>query len=271
MARKRPATPDYSHLSRQLHEILVTLSSIPTPIKNINTLDAFHPVKPLGNNKWRIDPTYPTNPILQDPHVILGRIKMLKPAFPSSPQRPPVLELKFAREGNLVASLTFAAYYPAYILLKEFIDGHDRVWVSDDAIETDEGILISTGQHELDRLLTRKYTAEELAWELPSNYKRLVAQIKGISFKQQSNDDTPDDPVPPQTKPKGDKPKPKSKPVRSGDAITIAQLAEELGILPRDARAILRKSNTPKPDAGWEWEPTQAETIRELLKKGKKR
>ena len=50
--------------------------------------------------------------------------------------------------------------------------------------------------------------------------------------------------------------------------ITVATIAESLNILPREARARLRKASVPKPDSGWMWSEAEAEEIKELIADG---
>lgn len=47
--------------------------------------------------------------------------------------------------------------------------------------------------------------------------------------------------------------------------ITVATIAESLNILPREARARLRKAKVTKPDAGWIWPLGEADEIKALI------
>jgi hypothetical protein len=49
--------------------------------------------------------------------------------------------------------------------------------------------------------------------------------------------------------------------------ITVQSIAEELKMLPRDARAALRAAKEPKPEIGWAGDETWAAHIREVLSK----
>lgn len=205
---------------------------------------------------------------------------MLKPAFPSSPQRPPILELKFIREGHLVASLNFAEYYAAKAMLDQFIQGHDFLWQSDDVITTDEEITIASGSHELDRLITRKYTKEELEWELPSNYKRLVAQIKGLTFIPTQvgpdidvKEDAGEQPSrgKRERKSREDRSQPTKRAPKDSSLVQLADIASAINLDAKEARNILRKHAT-KPDHGaWAWPNDEVDTIKALLTKNRKK
>lgn len=281
MGRRRPRAPSYSLVPpvEQLWDLFTALSCIPTEIKSLKSIDASHIVIPLGNNRWRIDKdkSQAIERQLYDPHILLWRIKMLKPAFPSSPQRPPIVELKFAREGHLVASLNFAEYYPAYVMLQQFLTPNQDnfKWHSDDAILTDEGILISTGGHELDRLMTRKYSKEELDWELPNNYHRLVAQIKGLTFiptqVSEPVEQRHDDEKPSKRKSREDRPAPSPRKPKDSSLIDLATIASAINLDAKEARNILRKHAT-KPDHGaWAWPTDEVDTIKALLTKNRKK
>lgn len=279
MARRRRRTPEYQNVPPvdQLWDLFTTLSCLPTEIKSLKSLDASHIVIPLGNCRWRIDkdPAQAIARNIYDTHTLLWRIKMLKPAFPSSPQRPPILELKFIREGHLVASLNFAEYYAAYAMLQEFIHRHDYMWQSDDVITTDEEITIASNAHELDRLITRKYTKEELEWELPSNYKRLVAQIKGLTFvptqtTEPIERDTPE-PSPSKRKSREDRSQPTKRTPKDSSLVQLADIASAINLDAKEARNILRKHAT-KPDHGaWAWPSDEVEAIKTLLTKNRKK
>lgn len=52
---------------------------------------------------------------------------------------------------------------------------------------------------------------------------------------------------------------------RSG-LVSIGDIAEELKVLPRDARAALRSLKIEKPDAGWAWPDDEAQKIKKRLK-----
>ena len=51
-------------------------------------------------------------------------------------------------------------------------------------------------------------------------------------------------------------------------SITVAMIAESLSILPREARARLRKAKVSKPDNGWVWPEADADEIKSLIAKG---
>lgn len=61
--------------------------------------------------------------------------------------------------------------------------------------------------------------------------------------------------------------KPRTKPVPGGTGRTAADVAQELGMHPRDVRAILRKNKEPKP---YQWEGNEYARIFDMVKKGKK-
>lgn len=48
---------------------------------------------------------------------------------------------------------------------------------------------------------------------------------------------------------------------KSTDGVSLAQICTSLKIDPKEARAALRKTNYPKPGAGWEWDKSQADKI----------
>ena len=50
--------------------------------------------------------------------------------------------------------------------------------------------------------------------------------------------------------------------------VTVAMIAESLSIVPREARARLRKAGVPKPDLGWMWSTDDAPAIKELIANG---
>jgi len=53
--------------------------------------------------------------------------------------------------------------------------------------------------------------------------------------------------------------------------VTVAGIAKEYGLIPREARALLRAAKLPKPKGGWAYDAKDAalEKVREVLKAGK--
>ena len=59
------------------------------------------------------------------------------------------------------------------------------------------------------------------------------------------------------------------KPAGNGDTVTVAELAVELGILPKSLRSKLRKAGYKKQGSNWEWkkDSTELKEIKEKFKK----
>ncbi len=61
------------------------------------------------------------------------------------------------------------------------------------------------------------------------------------------------------------KTKTRAQPVSKDGLVTIAEICNELGMNPRDARKILR-NKVEKPDAGWAWPKSEVASIKKMLK-----
>lgn len=63
----------------------------------------------------------------------------------------------------------------------------------------------------------------------------------------------------------------RAKKVSREGLITVASIAEEYGLIPREARGLLRSAKLPKPSCGWAYEAKDPalDKVREVLKAGK--
>lgn len=191
----------------------------------------------------------------------------LEEAFPSPPSRNP-------RYGfyctNAAGAFTYKNFYGKYAA-RHFIDflaqGSPIKWVNPFTIKTEGGIVIKTSTSgnprrdagdacTLEEVLDYEMNDLEANWEPPSNimqeWERFLVQTPEV-FTMGNSGSTRS-----------------SRPQRSEDNTTVAELAEELGMEPRQARQILRKAKTPKPPQGWEWPEDEVDAIKEILRKGAK-
>lgn len=196
----------------------------------------------------------------------------MAPPFPSAPTRPPAYSFKFMRDPNKhVQTVGFGAEYSALAFIEAIVGENEIRWRDDGAFHIpDIGItVIGDG---LEDVMEYSPTEEESAWELPSPYIEDAAAIatgekRKIASTGGKNKLTEEDTGDPTTKEKRTPRAPKA----SKDGLTsIARICADISMDPRDARSILRKSSTPKPDAGWAWSPAEAKKIAALLTAGAK-
>jgi hypothetical protein len=179
--------------------------------------------------------------------------------FPHPPQKAGKYQVRIFRDKDLKALLIFAACYAA----RHFVDLclKDQKWdyVGDHRLEADDGhILIWSEQ--LHEIMDHKMTQEEAAWELPRPYPNYAHMVLDGTWSDSKEVKAEPEPHPaPATK---HEKTPKSS--RDG-LISIGQIATELRLDPREARAILRKKNIEKPTAGWAWSEEEVLAIKKLL------
>lgn len=89
--------------------------------------------------------------------------------------------------------------------------------------------------------------------------RRLTAKELRAQRREEKNKKREADPQ------KGPRPK-----VDKTGKITAGELADQMGILPREFRAVLRKLKMEKPAGGWLFDEAQAEDIKKKVKKGLK-
>lgn len=190
----------------------------------------------------------------------------LKPAFPSSPSRPPLYSMTVEhRDREMMHCHSFGAEYSAKKLIEALIGEDDYEELSDKLIKTDKGIRIKSD--DLIKIMNHKFTPEEKSWALPPPFPRMVQLFRGEKYDKETSD-VPMNPNVKTKKPKEKTEKVEKKPSvpRPDGLISIQDLCAELKLEPSKARALLRKSNTPKPAHGWAWSKKEAEAIKKVLK-----
>lgn len=164
----------------------------------------------------------------------------------------------------------FHSEYAARHFLDLVIDERTYKWLNDDEIELSNGTRIRGERpRQLDRILRYQMNEREQLWEppIPDRYYWLsFARGKAISIDGSSEPvkapRAPRAPMPDELKVHRKKLK-----AKSGQYITVADIAKELNVSPRDCRQALRQLKVAKPDHGWAWAPSDAEAIRNKLRK----
>lgn len=194
--------------------------------------------------------------------------KQLDHPFPSSPSRPPKYHISFSHGEKLLQSVGFGALYSARIYIATAIGKNEIKWRGDDSFFVEDIGLTVKGDG-LEDIMEHELSKTEEAWELPDPYlgdATAIATGERRKVRRTALDSEGED-VKEKTKTKEPKePKASKKPRASADGLTtLSEICAAIGIEPRDARAILRKSNTAKPDAGWAWSAKEATSIKQLL------
>lgn len=130
--------------------------------------------------------------------------------------------------------------------------------------------------HLLQEILDHVDSPEEESWQMETRHKRAIEAFRyGEPKTPQEDLDQPRIDSPQESEKKirrakrrqenAEPRKPREKP---DGMITVAMMAESLKILPREARARLRKASITKPDLGWMWPEAEAQKIEELIANG---
>lgn len=196
--------------------------------------------------------------------------------YPSSPTRCPLYNIytKPTGEARIKSVQVFAATYSAKKFLDALINDTEFEWIDDNKIRTGSGLDIKSDQ--IHELLAHEYSKPELEWQLHGQYRDCAHRLLyGKALPQAERDWEPTEQAVPAPTPASKQSKPtktkKSKSARVASReglVTIAKIAKELDMTPREARGILRKTKTPKPDAGWAWSAKDAKAITKIIKKG---
>lgn len=189
--------------------------------------------------------------------------------FPAAPYRVGKHCL-YINKGERMMVQIFAADYSA----RKFLDillADDELGLTKDifgnpnTIQTSSGISVRC--HDIQRLIDYEYSASEAEWELPEPYLSQALRFRSDSYHRPQPKVVSDNTDKPARVPREKKEK-SPRPARDG-LISIADIAEELKMEPREARGILRKAKIEKPDAGWAWSKNEVDTIKKLLQSNK--
>lgn len=188
-----------------------------------------------------------------------ARIELMRNQRPSSPYPSPPTRLaayviRFDRHStNSLAIHSFCWPEAARTFIEMVLTNHPYTWTNTSAIHAPSLDLVISA-HNLEEIFD---STDPFTHAQP--YPRLAADIAGIP--------TDDEPAPSRPAKTKTPTTPKTKAPSNLNSITIADIAQSLGIAPSAARATLRKLNIQKPAAGWQWSPDQAPAITAQIKK----
>lgn len=205
----------------------------------------------------------------------------LPPAFPQALSK--TLTSHFGFHCKYDGRFLFQSFHSAYAA-KHFLDimisGVELKWLADDKVLLENGMVIKSERREqLADALEYTPTPTELQWRAPEPYpytwaaflgKRRLEMPDGNYTMPKHLHPTGTLETPPVTK---ERKRPSDQErraravakVRTGDHVTIAQIAEELKTEPRVLRSLLRRLAIDKPAHGWAWPPSEATRIRGKL------
>ena len=180
---------------------------------------------------------------------------MLQNHMPSSPTRLPVAVLYFNGLTRLVSN--WATLYAAKRQLLDAIDGHSYKQIDPNTIVTDDDVSIRSEQ--MNDLLEYEFTKEEAAWQLPDRDAALLFRLRNAP---RSRADTPQTA---ENAPAGITPRRNPAP-RPDGLIALADICADLGVDPREARALLRKQMSKPTHGSWSFAPEEVESVKAKLK-----
>lgn len=195
----------------------------------------------------------------------------LAPPFGAAPYRPGKHCL-YVRKGSNLMVVVFAATYSA----KKFID----ILLEEDTIAKTRSLnglpttIVSSSDiritcDEIDEILEHKYSSREEEWELGEPDRTNAMRFRNSSGYEESaeiaHNRQDGERAPREKKEKVEK---TAKPSKEG-LVTIAEIAAELKIEPRDARAALRSAKVEKPVVGWAWAKGEVDKIKKIVQDNK--
>lgn len=190
----------------------------------------------------------------------------LKPPYGAAPYRPNKHFMYLKKDDNIL-NIGFGADYSAKKFLNLLI-GKDEVHKTrgitgkEDTLVTSSGVIIRC--ETIDEILNHEFTKAEEEWELPDS-GNMGTSTQALAFRS-STIKSDDGPVKVLSEPKvrAEKVERKPKPSKEG-LVSIAEIAAEIKMDARDARAILRQQKVVKPEVGWYWNKREVDKIKTLL------
>lgn len=160
----------------------------------------------------------------------------------------------------------------------EVVDDDALIGIIDDKrwLIAENGIRVRCSR--LQDILDHVDSPEEAEWKMESrNIRSIEAFRYGAAKTPRESFDQPEVELPQDTEKKVRRARtrkanaePKTRAPREipDGLIAVATIAESLNILPREARARLRKASVPKPAIGWLWSEAEAKEIEKLIANG---
>ena len=197
---------------------------------------------------------------------------MLAPAYPIPLSKSIISNFGFycwRRDGGFCFH-NFHSAYAAKWFVDYIVNDQDFDWLDDNTIETENGYRIRGERDSLERVVEYKYkTPEEREWKPCVGHMQYYETFTGR--RARINDvEKPVEAPKKERKPRKPmdeevKVKIKKAKIKTGDYITISQICEELGHVPRVCRQILRDLKVEKPAHGWAWPPSDAAEIKKRI------
>lgn len=201
--------------------------------------------------------------------------------FPASPTRPPkyAVYVSYPHDAEPGAKrlivMAFSATYAAQHFVNAALQDGKFKWKKanaalgvkvPDTIVGENGVEIRCPQG-MEEIIEYEMSSAEEQWELPAYY---VAQCDMVRREYREDAPTHDPETGEKVKKPKKEPKPKKEKIDKTGLISVGEIAEDMEIDARDARAALRKQKVDKPAAGWAWPESEVEAIKKAIKKGLK-
>jgi hypothetical protein len=205
----------------------------------------------------------------------------LEHPFPNFPSRLPTHAIYCTHPAGVpsvqqrLVVMNFAADYSAKKFLDAMIAGQGFKWKAQpsylrdqvpDTIVTDDEVQIRIpGGTAMEDLLELELHGAELEWELPESYSRQARIIRLPISLVEEREEGDERPTRAKREPKEAKPK-----IDKTGLVSVAEIAAQMKIEPRDARGSLRKQNVEKPEGGWLWPASKVDEIKKVILQGLK-
>ena len=189
-------------------------------------------------------------------------------ASTSSPSKPPKCVLYIVKEnGNLIVEV-WGAIFAGKKSIEEMAKGHTFERSRADTLVFDDGVTVRSEQ--LDEILAHEYSGQEGAWVLPRlRTSFYVRRAPYATAREVPVNEPPKAEAVARSKSPPTKSEPK--PPRAPGLTSVADIAAQMGVEPRDARGALRKVSYVKPEAGWNFPSNEVDAVKAAITTGLKK
>lgn len=192
----------------------------------------------------------------------------LRDPYPSSPSHPPAYNLYMSRRGDedtQCAVVGFREIYAGRRFMDELLRDDGWVWETESRVRSESGIVVrcsvGRGDEEAARvmhaIMDHELTPAEMGFEFTGSWARVASNFR--------NRREPTEAAERHDRPRREKKSRGPTAPHPPGALHVKELAMQMGVEPREARAALRKIMS-KPAYGWYFAPSEVDDVKARIK-----